>query len=323
MLTLKPDTLLKSDFPMLESSLVDLTELADEVEWDVTPVKNQGRCGSCWAFAAMAGIEHGHKVKTGGTDVSLSEQQLMDCSDMECQGGWPPAAMDFLKDSPIYTTQSYPYKARKGSCQKGDDSGVRIYGHIAVGKSESALLQALQKQAVVVQVMGDEAFGSYKAGVIDGTTVCDINHAVAATGYTSEYIKLKNSWGTGWGESGYIRVKRTTSGCGPFGLYAYIPSLPAMTAAKLKSQEEGCCSFYNDECSDKANEWCNESPSRCGECKGKWLGEKPKPKPKPDGCCSFWNDECSDPANEWCNASPSRCEECKGKWVKDSVISDD
>merc|ERR1719277_271496 len=181
MLTVKPDTLLTSVFPVFESSLADLTDLADEVDWDVTPVKDQGTCGSCWAFAAMASIEHGHKVKTGGTDVSLAEQQLMDCSGDECQGGWPPSAMDFLKDSPIYTTQSYPYKARKGSCQKGDDSGVRIYGHIAVDKSESALLQALQIQAITVGVNGDEAFGSYKAGVIDGTTVCDINHAVAAT----------------------------------------------------------------------------------------------------------------------------------------------
>lgn len=228
MLTMKNlDTPADSDVPLLEDS-GDLTELATEVDWEVTPVKNQGSCGSCWAFAAMGAIEHAHILKTG-EHVSLAEQQFVDCSQYECEGGWPHDAMDLVKNAPIYTTASYPYKARRGQCLTGTDSGVRISGHMKVGKSESALLQVLQKQAIVVLVGADSSFTSYRSGVINSPSKCEMNHAVLATGYSAEFIKIKNSWGTGWGESGFMRMKRTTDGCGPFGLYMYgLNSYPIM-----------------------------------------------------------------------------------------------
>lgn len=83
-------------------------------------------------------------------------------------------------------------------------------------------------------VYADSTFQSYKSGVINAPTTCNLNHGVLATGYTSDYIKIKNSWGTGWGESGYIRVKRTTSGCGPYGLYYSTNSYPKGTTEAVE-----------------------------------------------------------------------------------------
>jgi len=234
MLTLKEDPLAKSALPLLEGP-EDLSELVGDVDWDVTPVKDQGACGSCWSFSAIGAIEHAHKLATGKT-VNLAEQQLIDCdkSSNGCSGGWPYGAMDYLSGRTIYTTQSYPYQARDGSCKTGSDSGVSLNGYKALAQTESALLSALNGQAVSVIVYADSAFQRYSSGVINAPTTCNLNHAVLATGYTSNYIKIKNSWGTSWGESGYIRVGRTTSGCGPFGLYYSTNSIPKGTTAAVE-----------------------------------------------------------------------------------------
>merc|ERR1712187_577073 len=219
--------------PLFEGD--DLTELATDVDWDVTPVKNQGACGSCWAFSTMGSIEHGHKLATGET-VNLAEQQLVDCDKTSngCSGGMTYTAMNYLSGKPISTTQSYPYQARDGTCKTGTDSGVRINGYVGLSKTESALLTGLQTQAVSVIVYADSSFQHYSSGVINAPTTCNLNHGVLATGYTSEYIKIKNSWGSSWGESGYIRVKRTTSGCGPYGLYYSTNSYPKGTTEAVE-----------------------------------------------------------------------------------------
>lgn len=226
MLTLKEDPLANSDIPLLEGPS-DLSALATDVDWDVTPVKDQGACGSCWAFSAIGSIEHGHKLESGET-VDLAEQQLVDCDKTSsgCDGGMTYTAMTFLSGKPIYTTASYPYTARDGSCKTGTDSGVRITGYNGLAKTEEALLQGLNVQAVSIIVYADSSFQAYQSGVINAPTTCSLNHGVLATGYTSEYIKIKNSWGTSWGEAGYIRVKRSTEGCGPYGMFYSTNSYP-------------------------------------------------------------------------------------------------
>merc|ERR1712083_1046926 len=125
---------------------------------------------------------------------------------------------------PIYTTSSYAYTARDGSCKSGTASGVTVSGYSRVSKSDSALASALNQGAVTVLVYADSAFQSYRSGILTATTTCNLNHAVLATGYGSNFWKIKNSWGTGWGEAGYIRFSRTTSGCGSYGMFYDYPT---------------------------------------------------------------------------------------------------
>merc|ERR1712203_171834 len=122
----------ESDMPNLgavEESDVTLTD----VDWSVTPVKNQGSCGSCWAFGTLGAIEAVHK-HSSGKEVILAEQQLIDCSGQGCNGGSQEHAMNYLAGRSIYTASSYPYQARDGSCKRGTASGVTISGYQSTGK---------------------------------------------------------------------------------------------------------------------------------------------------------------------------------------------
>merc|ERR1712072_899995 len=103
-----------------------------------------------------------------------------------------------LSGKSIYTTSSYAYTARDGSCKTGTASGVTVSGVNMVGKSDSALASAMNSGAVTVLVYADSAFQSYKSGILTAPTTCNLNHAVLATGYGSNFWKIKNSWGTGW-----------------------------------------------------------------------------------------------------------------------------
>jgi len=224
------------DMPILDELEPDADFVASSADWHVTPVKDQGSCGSCWAFGTMGGIEAVHKQNTGST-VSLAEQQLVDCSKQNngCGGGRPDSAINYLSGRSIYTTSSYPYRARDGSCKSGSPSGVTVSGYSRVTKSESGLLSALGRSAVTVMVKADNRFQSYKSGILTGVaTTCSLNHAILATGYGSNYIKIKNSWGTRWGESGYMRMERTTRGCGPFGIWYDYPVVPTGVRAAVE-----------------------------------------------------------------------------------------
>merc|ERR1712048_33197 len=224
-----------TDMPVLDTMAESDVQLTD-VNWAVTPVKDQGSCGSCWAFGTLGNVEHLHKLKTGST-VNLAEQQLVDCSKRNngCSGGRPDWALSYLSGKSIYTTSSYPYTARDGSCKSGTASGVTVSGYKTVPKSDSGLASALGTSAVTVMVYADSTFQHYSSGILTGvSTTCSLNHAVLATGYGSNFWKIKNSWGTGWGEAGYIRFERTTSGCGPFGLFYDSPTVPTGVSAAVE-----------------------------------------------------------------------------------------
>jgi len=223
-----------SDLPNL-GSVVESDVTLTDVDWAVTPVKNQGSCGSCWAFGTLGAVEHVHKINSGST-VSLAEQQLVDCDKRSsgCDGGRPDWAMTYLTGKPIYTTASYPYTAQDGTCKSGTASGVTLGGYKTVTKSDSGLASALASSSVTVMVYADSKFQSYQSGILSGvSTTCSLNHAVLATGYGSNFWKIKNSWGSGWGEGGYIRFQRTTSGCGPFGLFYDSPTVPTSVSAAV------------------------------------------------------------------------------------------
>jgi len=231
-------------------------EADDAVDWDVTPAKDQGSCGSCWAFGTIGGIEAKHKQATGET-VSLSEQQLIDCDkscdgqgttcDEHCNCGCDGGQADwsygnYLDNAPTYTEVSYPYKAMNGQCQTGTDSGIRVIGFTAVqtmasrgmgsqGMTDATLAAAVTQGAVVVAVAANFQFQVYSGGVLTNVpTSCGLNHQVMVTGYGPDYWKIKNSWGATWGEGGFIRFARATKGCGPFGLLLYPGSVPTLAS---------------------------------------------------------------------------------------------
>ncbi|OVA14803.1 Peptidase C1A [Macleaya cordata] len=205
----------------------NLTDVPPSMDWRVegvvTPVKNQGQCGCCWAFSAVAAMEGITKLKTGNL-ISLSEQELVDCDvkgfNRGCSGGWMDKAFKFIVMNKGLTTEAnYPYMGVDGSyCdpQKTATSEAEITGYEDVpANSETALLKAVASQPVSVAIdAGGFDFQFYSGGVFNGEQCgTKLNHAVTAIGYgTSEdgtkYWIVKNSWGTGWGENGYMRIQR-------------------------------------------------------------------------------------------------------------------
>jgi len=204
--------------PVFEVDYSLQTAVGDK-DWTVSPVKDQGACGSCWAFGAVAGMEGTAVIKLGRNDI-LSEQYVMDCtSSAACSGGRADSAYPQLYGKALYTLSSYAYEARNGNCHTGTDSGLRISSFTRTSRpvSDSAMAAALDGNPQVVAV-GAASWSSYSSGVYAGSTSCSLNHQVYLTGYGSDFFKVKNSWGKSWGESGFIRLKRTSSGCGTSGI---------------------------------------------------------------------------------------------------------
>lgn len=179
-----------------------------DIDWTtkgaVSPVKNQGNCGSCWAFSAIATLES-KSLMNGGSGI-FSEQQLVDCSkkygNEGCNGGFNYRGLAYVKDHGITTSSSYPYTAKTGSCRM--DGGSYKISNVDTTKGCSGIASAVQSRPIGVSVDATK-WSNYKSGIFNNCST-NLNHDVLLVGETSSYHKIKNSWSTSWGENGFIRL---------------------------------------------------------------------------------------------------------------------
>jgi C1A family cysteine protease len=202
------------------------------VDWTtagaVTGVKDQGQCGSCWSFSTTGSLEGAHMIKYGSLK-SYSEQNFVDCdtrsnggTDMGCNGGLMDSAFSWAKkNGGVCEEAAYPYTSgttkTSGTCNQSKctkDAQIAPKSYTDVSKnSDSAMMSALAQQPVSIAIEADtSSFQLYKTGVYTATCGSNLDHGVLAVGYGTtgglDYYKVKNSWGTSWGMSGYILLGR-------------------------------------------------------------------------------------------------------------------
>ncbi|KAK3538174.1 hypothetical protein QTP70_032564 [Hemibagrus guttatus] len=200
--------------------------LPKTVDWRkkgyVTEVKDQQNCGSCWAFSATGSLEGQTRRKTGKL-VSLSEQQLVDCSwsygNFGCAGGLMNTSFEYIRDNNgIDTEKSYPYEARDNDCRFNPATvGATCTGYVNIKSGDEKALQEAVATIGPISVAidaGHISFQQYESGVYDepDCSSIELDHGVLAVGYGREqkkaYWLVKNSWGLNWGDKGYIKMSR-------------------------------------------------------------------------------------------------------------------
>uniref|UniRef100_A0A803Q3M9 Uncharacterized protein n=1 Tax=Cannabis sativa TaxID=3483 RepID=A0A803Q3M9_CANSA len=237
---------------------LDSCDAPSSLDWRkrgvVTAVKDQGDCGSCWAFSSTGAMEGVNAIVTGDL-ISLSEQELVDCDSTNygCDGGYMDYAFEWvINNAGIDSESDYSYTGQDGTCNKAKEERkvVTIDGYEDVGESDRDLLCATIHQPISVGIDGSALdFQLYTGGIYDGDcsdNPNDIDHAVLIVGYGSEgdedYWIVKNSWGTSWGIQGYFYIKRNTNL--PYGFVALELSIVALMITQFVILKKGFVSRF-------------------------------------------------------------------------------
>jgi len=221
----------RSSTPMAKLATVPVSELPDSVDWRskniITPTKNQGSCGSCWAFGAVECIESNVAQQTGKLLV-LSTQNVVSCSKNPnhcggtggCGGSTAELAFATVQTTGIASEAAYPYTGQTGSCKETVPKTAKISGFVQLKENNyTELMNAIATVGPIAVNVAANSWGSYRSGVFTGcsfTGSIDINHVVQLVGYGNQggkdYWLVRNSWGAAWGEQGYIKVERHSDG---------------------------------------------------------------------------------------------------------------
>lgn len=228
--SLRPPNL-RSSADFIHKAPADVSTLPATVDWvsagAVTPVKDQGQCGSCWSFSTTGALEGAYQIKYGSL-LSFSEQELVSCDttlNSGCNGGWMDYAFKWVKNHGGITTEDqYPYTSgasqQSGTCQSTGYTNVaasapKSYTDVTTG-SVSALMSAVAIQPVSIAIEADQSsFQLYSSGVFTGPCGQNLDHGVLLVGYGTmngvDYWKVKNSWSASWGDAGYIYIERSSA----------------------------------------------------------------------------------------------------------------
>merc|ERR1719389_992372 len=191
---------------------------ASPVDWRengaVNEVQDQGQCGSCWTFSTMASFEAAEFIANGNLE-KFAEQQLVDCVRLMhgCNGGNVAVAFNYLKKHDAMYETNYRYTAKDGTCEYAAGSGARVANAYTVPKSDAtAMKEVVSQTPVSVAIQADQrVFQTYKSGIFDSSSCgTQLDHATNVVGWGEEdgqeFWIMRNSWGTTWGESGYMRI---------------------------------------------------------------------------------------------------------------------
>jgi KDEL-tailed cysteine endopeptidase len=205
----------------------------------VTTVKDQGQCGSCWTFSSTGAMEGAWAIAKGQL-IDLAEQELVDCAglkygSMGCNGGQMEGAFKFIIENGQCAASSYPYTAKDGSCHSCTAVAHASSCYDVKPNDQLSLKAAVAKQPVAVAIEADtKYFQSYSSGVLTSSSCgTSLDHGVLTVGYGEEngqkYWLVKNSWGTSWGDQGYVKIGRSesTNDAGICGI-AMDPSFPTV-----------------------------------------------------------------------------------------------